>query len=106
MPLDRCTNQRKNKRWLTAEFNHENTLFCIINDGMSLFNKTDNTKPIYLSKQQLISVSRDSCIFLGKGLIRNEVIEKNKADKLPEPNAVFAIDYDIPITIQSAGFNT
>ena len=32
MPLDRGTNQRKNKRWLAAEFTREDTLFCVIND--------------------------------------------------------------------------
>ena len=67
MPLDRCSNQRKNKRWLTAEFNHQDTLFCIINDGMSLFSHDDTFTPIYLSKSQLDSVSIESCIYLGKG---------------------------------------
>ncbi|MCJ8318798.1 MAG: NAD(+) diphosphatase [Colwellia sp.] len=67
MPLDRCTNQRKNKRWLVAEFNHHNTLFCIIKDGMSFFDKNDELLPVYLSKEQLNSVGIDSCIYLGKG---------------------------------------
>ncbi len=67
MPLDRCSNQRKNKRWLASEFNHQDTLFCIINDGMSLFSHDDTVTPIYLSKLQLDSLSIDSCIYLGKG---------------------------------------
>jgi NAD+ diphosphatase len=67
MPLDRCTNQRKNKRWLAAEFTHQDTLFCIINDGMSLFADNDSFTPIYLSKSQLDSLSIESCIYLGKG---------------------------------------
>jgi len=67
MPLDRCSNQRKNKRWLASEFNHQDTLFCIINDGMGLFSHDDSITPIYLSKSQLDSVSIGSCIYLGKG---------------------------------------
>jgi NAD+ diphosphatase len=67
MPLDRCSNQRKNKRWLTAEFNHQDTLFCIINDGMSLFSHDNNFTPIYVNKSQLDTLSIESCIYLGKG---------------------------------------
>ena len=67
MPLDRCSNQRKDKRWLASEFNHQDTLFCIINDGMSLFSDDDTFTPMYLSKSQLDSLSIDSCIYLGKG---------------------------------------
>jgi len=77
MPLDRCTNQRKNSRWLAAEFNHENTLFCIIKDGMSFFDKNNGLLPVYLGKEQLSSVGIDSCVYLGKGV--NE--------------SIFAIDY-------------
>ncbi|PHR85058.1 MAG: NAD(+) diphosphatase [Colwellia sp.] len=68
MPLDRCTNQRKNKRWLMSEFTHQNTLFCIINDGMSLFSHDNIFTPLYLTKSQLDSLSVDSCIYLGKNL--------------------------------------
>ena len=67
MPLDRCSNQRKDKRWLASEFNHQDTLFCIINDGMSLFSDDDTFTPMYLNKSQLDSLSIDSCIYLGKG---------------------------------------
>lgn len=67
MPLDRGTNQRKNKRWLAAEFTREDTLFCVINDGQCLFNKEEVLSPIYLSKSQVPTVSVDSCIYLGKG---------------------------------------
>jgi len=67
MSLDRCSNQRKNKRWLASEFNHQETLFCIINDGMSLFSHDNTFTPIYVNKSQLDSISIDSCIYLGKG---------------------------------------
>lgn len=97
MPLDRCTNQRKSLRWLKAEFNRDNTLFCVINDGMSLFNKTDELTVIYLNKEQLSPLSVESCIFLGKGSIGSE-------DKLNQPlnnnelltanRAIFAIDFN------------
>lgn len=78
MPLDRCTNQRKNRRWLATEFNHHATLFCVIKEGMSFFNKSDELSPLYLSKDQLTSVGIDSCIYLGKG----------------DSGAIFAIDYN------------
>jgi NAD+ diphosphatase len=83
MPLDRGTNQRKNKRWLVAEFTHEDTLFCVINDGQCLFDKDTMFLPIYLSKTQLPTVSIDSCIYLGKGDL----------DK-PKVTSVFAIDFN------------
>ena len=66
MPLDRCTNQRKNKRWLNSEFTRENTLFCPVKESMSLFDKNDNTSPHFLNKEQLAPISIDSCIFLGR----------------------------------------
>jgi NAD+ diphosphatase len=69
MPLDRCSNQRKNKRWLASEFNHQTTLFCVINDGMSFFSHDNTFTPIYLTKTQLESLSIDSCIYLGKGYL-------------------------------------
>jgi len=75
MPLDRCSNERKNKSWLKAEFNKENTLFCLINDGMCFF-KPDEVEPLFLSKEQLATVHLDHCIFLGKS----------------EHQAIFAID--------------
>lgn len=67
MPLDRGTNQRKNKRWLAAEFTREDTLFCVIKDGQCLFDKGEVLSPIYLSKTQVPTVNVDSCIYLGKG---------------------------------------
>jgi len=83
MPLDRCSNQRKNKRWLSAEFNHTATLFCVIKEGMSLFDKNDDLSPIYLTKAQLTNnqldtLSVNSCIYLGKG----------------DSGSFFAIDYN------------
>jgi len=66
LPLDRCTNLRKKKSWLAAEFNHDETLFCIIKDGMSLFDKTHDLSPLFLNKEQLNTVGVDSSIFLGK----------------------------------------
>jgi NAD+ diphosphatase len=65
MPLDRCSNNRKNKTWLKAEFNKPDTLFCLINDGKCLF-QFDEVKPLFLSKTQLPSLYVDQCIFLGK----------------------------------------
>lgn len=95
MPLDRCTNQRKNKRWLSTEFNCEESLFCVINDGMSLFEKELTSAAIYLSKAQLPTVSVDSCIYLGKGdlgkgYLGKDSLEKNKS----KPVSIFAIDFN------------
>jgi len=85
MPLDRCSNQRKNKRWLTAEFNNQETLFCVINDGMSLFSHENTFKPIYLNKTQLESLSIDSCIYLGKGA---------QSTESTHISSLFAINYE------------
>lgn len=94
MSLDRCTNQRKNKAWLNAEFNRENTLFCIINEGMSLFEQTDELTPIYLTKRQLKALAVDSCIFIGKETLppRSDTERDNTRTK-PQPIAIFAVDY-------------
>ncbi len=83
MPLDRCTNQRKNKRWLSAEFNRATTLFCVIKEGMSFFDNDDLLSPLYLkkaqlTKQQLNTLAIDSCIYLGKS----------------KSGSIFAVDYD------------
>ncbi|WP_057832029.1 NAD(+) diphosphatase [Colwellia sp. TT2012] len=90
MPLDRCTNQRKNKRWLTAEFNHQDTLFCVIHEGMSLFEKAAEFIPIYLNKTQLPTVNLNSCIYLGKGRAEHQGGGKNQSATA----AIFAIDYN------------
>jgi len=90
MPLDRCTNQRKNKRWLSTEFNHEKSLFCVINDGMSLFSKAEALVPIYLSKAQLPTLSVDSCIYLGKGNLGRGELDNNKFNAI----SIFAIDFN------------
>ena len=90
MPLDRCTNQRKNKRWLTSEFTHQETLFCVINDGMSLFAHDKVFLPLYLRKSQLDSLSIDSCIYLGKGSL-----DKDLGSLTPtSPRSIFAVDYE------------
>lgn len=75
MSLDRCSNQRKNKAWLKSEFSKDNTLFCIINDGLCFF-KPDDIDPLYLRKEQLETLHIEQCIFLGKS----------------EHEAIFAID--------------
>lgn len=90
MSLDRCSNQRKNKRWLTSEFNHAQTLFCIINDGMSLFYHDDTSLPIYLTKNQLDCLSINSCIYLGKGMLN----KKNEAVESTDTNSLFAVDFE------------
>jgi NAD+ diphosphatase len=95
MPLDRGTNQRKNKRWLAAEFTREDTLFCVINDGQCLFDKVTLFLPIYLSKTQLPTVSVDSCIYLGKGDLGKPFMASNSNDSYkPKITAVFAIDFN------------
>ena len=108
MPLDRGTNQRKNKRWLAAEFTREDTLFCVINDGQCLFVEGDVLSPIYLSKLQVPTLSVDSCIYLGKGDLSKgklglESIENDRLDITITGNsntpqspaiAIFAIDFD------------
>jgi len=83
MPLDRCTNQRKHKAWLLAEFNHASTLFCVIKDGMCFFDENDDLSPLYLTKKALsmkhsANLSIDSCIYLGKG----------------QSGSIFTIDYN------------
>lgn len=90
MPLDRCTNQRKNKRWLSSQFNREDTLFCVINDGMSLFEKEGIPSAIYISKTQLPTVNVDSCIYLGKGDLDNCKTDSTKFEMV----SIFAIDFN------------
>jgi NAD+ diphosphatase len=107
MPLDRGTNQRKNKRWLAAEFTREDTLFCVINDGQCLFDEGDALSPIYLSKSQVPTLSVASCIYLGKGDLSkgNLGLESLENDRLgititgnsntPQPAiSIFAIDFN------------
>ncbi|MEY8198465.1 MAG: NAD(+) diphosphatase [Colwellia sp.] len=98
MPLDRGTNQRKNKRWLAAEFTRENTLFCVINDGQCLFDNGDVLSPIYLSKAQVPTVNVNSCIYLGKGSLDCERINNSNLGKsdINKPAAIsfFAIDFN------------
>jgi NAD+ diphosphatase len=91
MPLDRCTNQRKNKRWLSTEFNHETSLFCVINDGMCLFSKNDELSPVYLSKAQLPTLSVDSCIYLGKGALELDNTDDKRAKLLV---SIFTVDFN------------
>ena len=94
MPLDRCTNQRNNKRWLSAEFNHPDTLFCVINDGMSLFEQTDELNPIYLSKTQLPTLHLDSCIYLGKGSLAKGDLSKDSGKNKLAAVSIFTIDFN------------
>jgi len=75
MPLDRCSNERKNKAWLKTEFNKANALFCLINNGMCFF-KSNEIVPFYLKKAQLLTLKIDQCIFLGRS----------------EQGAIFAVD--------------
>lgn len=77
MSLDRCSNERKNNAWLKAEFARADTLFCVINDGLCLFNQ-DEISPLYLTKAQLPNINIAQCIFLGKS----------------NQSAVFAIDHN------------
>jgi NAD+ diphosphatase len=64
MHLDRCTNQRKNARWLKSQFNSDTALFCPVDDGNNLFSA--EAEPIYLKREQLNDLSINSCVFLGK----------------------------------------
>ena len=102
MKLDRGSNQRKNKRWLTSEFNDESTLFCVINDGECLFDKADDFSPLYLNKTQLPTVQLNSCIYLGKGSIAQINASKESLNKESVAKggvyeavvrSVFAIDF-------------
>ncbi|MFT7007275.1 MAG: NAD+ diphosphatase [Colwellia sp.] len=95
MPLDRCSNQRKNKRWLASEFTHQDTLFCIINDGMSLFSHDDMFTPVYLRKSQLDFLSIDSCIYLGKGNLDKEYLDQGaKSLESTRVRSLFAVDFE------------
>ena len=110
MPLDRGTNQRKNKRWLAGEFSREDTLFCVINDGQCLFDNGEGLTPVYLSKAQLPTLNVDSCIYLGKGSLahntlnkshtESNLIDEHHADDIvlhtvkPEAVSMFAIDFN------------
>lgn len=96
MPLDRCSNQRKNKRWLASEFTHQNTLFCIINDGMSLFSHDNMFTPLYLSKSQLDFLAVDSCIYLGKeDLDKNDLSNGAKSLESTSVRSLFAVDFEL-----------
>jgi len=67
MPLDRCSNQRKNLSWLKKEFSHQDTVFCLINDGKSFFNLDDSLTPYFVPKQLIAELTVHQCIYLGKG---------------------------------------
>ncbi|MBA6262421.1 NAD(+) diphosphatase [Colwellia sp. Bg11-12] len=90
MPLDRCSNQRKDKRWLTSEFNHQKTLFCVINDGMGLFSHDDTFTPIYLNQSQLDNLTIESCIYLGKGTLGKE----STSDEPTRSISLFTVDFE------------
>ncbi|MBT8167502.1 NAD(+) diphosphatase [Falsiruegeria litorea] len=97
MPLDRCTHQRKNKRWVAAEFNRSSTRFCVINEGMSLF-ADDSSTAVYLTKGQLEEVSVNSCVYLGKSSAVLDFANQSKREQgettnLDEQGSVFAIDF-------------
>lgn len=95
MPLNRCSNQRKNKRWLASEFTHQDTLFCIINDGMSLFSHDNMFTPVYLRKSQLDFLSIDSCIYLGKGSLDKADLEQGaKSLESTSVRSLFAVDFE------------
>lgn len=64
MHLDRCTNQRKDSRWLKKQFSRPNALFCPIEAGNNLFDA--QLSPLYLNLEQLPELSVNSCVFLGK----------------------------------------
>ena len=66
MPLDRCTNQRKNKGWLNNQFNSDGTVFALVRDGDNFFQHENPLIPVYLRRDQLPSISVNSCIFLGR----------------------------------------
>jgi NAD+ diphosphatase len=88
MPLDRCSNQRKNKRWLTAEFHHEDSLFCLINEGKSFFKQCDKLSPFYLTKQQLEALTVENCVYLGKEVLNKGVLGKASS------GSIFAVDFN------------
>ncbi len=66
MPLDRGTNQRKDKRWLKAQFHHEHTRFCIINNGQSYFEQAETLQPYYLAVNEITEVTLEQCVYLGE----------------------------------------
>ncbi len=70
MPLDRCSNQRNNKRWLDREFSSASARFYLLQDDQHLFDLSDNFRPLLLRRSQLAKLSINSCIFLGKDLGR------------------------------------
>lgn len=104
MSLDRCSNERKNKAWLKAEFVKADTLFCVINDGLCFFNQ-DEISPLYLTKDQLSTVNIAQCIFLGKS---NQgavfAIEHNKL-RFTEQEALMQLGQWLPLRQHTAILN-
>lgn len=66
MPLDRCTNQRKDNNWLKRQFNHHSALFCPIHNGDNLFTHHNAAQAVFLTREQFGTISLNSCVFLGK----------------------------------------
>ena len=101
MSLDRCSNERKNKTWLNAQFARADTLFCVINDGLCLF-KLDEITPLYLPKSQLTTITIQQCIFLGKS---NQgavfAIEHNKL-RFSEQEALMELGQWLPLRQHTA----
>ena len=64
MHLDRCTNQRKDSRWLKTQFQSSTALFCPIQEGNNFFDT--QAEPIYLKRDQVTELSINSCVLLGK----------------------------------------
>ncbi len=65
LPLDRCSNERKDTVWLNTQFNKATTLICPINDGLCLF-ELEQVSPVFVSKEKLPSIQLAQCVFLGK----------------------------------------
>ncbi|MFT5705950.1 MAG: NAD+ diphosphatase [Oceanospirillaceae bacterium] len=79
MPLDRCTNQRKSPTWLKSQFNSTNALFCLVHEGENFFSRESPLNPLFLNRQQLPSITLNSCIFLGKSATQSLfAIDSNK----------------------------
>lgn len=66
MPLDRCTHQRKDKRWLKRQFDSPNARFVVVDQGCHLLKESAaGLEPVLLHAAEIDHLSVESTILLG-----------------------------------------